>query len=322
MECIRNHLPYRRVKIMKLRILLILVIFSISGVASAETAKETLLQQSEATLPLDVEYRGAYIDATHKVLFYETGYLRQATLKDDFVSGEFTFEAGTEISFFEDGSIQTGYVKNDTEISNLVFIKGSKITFQSNGKVKAGNVRSGGRPDEKNLVLPIDMYVQFDNSGHVVSLRTLSVRDFKILDLSCASELSVVYDEIKQEYLKFKGTISKPQLVAVLTKSVNNFGQPIEVEPLIAPALSTFTLYIDNPIYAGGTQTYDYWKVNGSFTANGYNLGSNPQLIVRDMKLHGVQIFQDMILDGHKFKARDVITFNNAGKVNEPNVNM
>ncbi len=302
---------------MRKLILFLMIFVFVSGVSAEEERTKTKKRIISVNLLEDAVYRGAFIDSDANVFLYDTGHMKNARLKEDHAVNGVVFERGKDIAFYQNGSVWRGALRDEATIHDINFVKGSIIEFYPSGIVKKGTAKAGGNPGGLNLVLPIDMVLSFDRNGHVNSVSTDTVSSFNILGMPCTRKVRVIYDESTKKYKLFSGIVSKPIVIAALPTSMDNMGSPTSAEPIVAPTSSSFQLYLDNPVYASGQQSYDSWKTNKRIVINNYSF-DGPKLFVRDMRLVGVQVYKKTVLDGYEFKPLDVVTFNNIGKVNPP----
>ncbi|WP_438864256.1 hypothetical protein [Neptunicella sp.] len=274
--------------------------------------------QASATLAQDAYYNGAFIDADQTVTFHQTGHLASGLLKEDFNQQGYLFKAGTSINFFENGQVKAGTLSQQTKIDSTTFLANSYLVLWGNGQVSNATLKAGSKPENKNLTLPIDMEVQFNASGHMTSVTPFKVEVYRLFGKLLKGQSQLLYDESNDQYRLYKGTLAEAEIIASLANGVSAYGNATKAVAIIAPRNSTFSLYQTSGLNAGGQQPYDIYYLPGSLAINRYDFGENPAVYVRDMQLHGVQIQQDLRLDGFSYQAGQLILLDQKGKVVSP----
>lgn len=270
-------------------------------------------------IPTDAEYMGAKLSSAYKTTFYHNGQVKLATLAKNanYELNEFTFAADTEISFHRDGTVRSGYLKDEVTINDLTFQAGKKIAFHTNGRISDGHVKKGGVPNGKNLVLPVNMSLRFDEHGYVSSLESLNVGN--VLGVTSVSTIFVRFDHKSDEYKLIKGVAGVAQLVAVLPTKYDKNGELSGVVPVVAPSGSGYTF--DKNELTPQSNPVDRWFVPssaGPISINGYDFGFQPVLHIRNRTLVGVYVRKAITLDGHKFPKDFTVRFDRNGKVVKP----
>lgn len=299
---------------------LLFIVFSLyANLSAADTQEKVVESLTEigTTLPSDAEHYGALFDRTKPVLFYNSGRLGKGTLKNDYTVNGLVFAAGTDVNFYEHGSVSRGTLKNDAQYKSISIRKGM-ITLYQDGSILSCVVNVPFT--DRNLTISTaGSFVQFDREGRVVSVDNDNTMSYPLLGRTVFRQAELVLNLAKTEYILFSGTLALPTLVAVIPTKRNTFGHPIQGETVVVPAQSNFKIFTTNPIYSEGQQNADTYSVPGSLTISGNNFGSNyPMLLVRDMRVVGVQIRQDLMIQGRQYKANDVVVFDAFGRVSHP----
>lgn len=303
----------------KCKPLIFLLCFGMSCAVQALDSPRPLISSVISKLPAPAEYAGAFIDSNSDVKVYGSGRLESGVLKEDFQAGAALLSSGTKVTFYEDNRVLSGTLKNDTDIGGLKFLGGSAISFLQNGRVSGGTAKAGGTPDNANLLFPIDVNVAFDINSHVTLLtaRAGPGQAMSLLGMQVYDNIEVRFDEQAKRYRLFSGRNVRPQIVA-FAMTYSRSANPQSVEPIIAPAGSYFLLMASNPESQGGQANFDTWKVPGKFVLRDLDFGSYAILLVRDMRLIGVQVLQDIVISGKQYKVYDVIMLDPSGHIISP----
>ena len=268
-------------------------------------------------IPIDAEYNGILIDASKEVSIYYEGQLKSGFLKNDTAIEGVTYKAGSMLGLYSNGKVAVGRLKSEIKISGMSFKADTDIAFYPTGEISKGEVLAGATPNNKNLTLPKDLIVNFDKDGYATVIVS-ATGQFNILGTSIASNAEVVFDKSADIYRLQRGTTSIPKIIASLPTSLDSFGRPKLIEPIIAPANSSFLLQVDNPVYAGGENHFDIWNISGRLTLNGQNLGYNPKVLIKNMVILRLQNYEAITINGVQIKAGTWLLLDNVGKIYVP----
>lgn len=284
-----------------------LIAFCLISISTATSAQEV-------QLTTDAEYAGALLATGKPVSFYKSGRVSAGTLKKDFRSGPYVFQANSVIAFYEDGSVSSGVLAQPATDGRYSFVAG-KITFHPNGTVSFAKTPAG--LTDENLVVPVAANVGFDADGRISAFGTDVPQNVTVLNRSVATGngISFSYDKVGKRYFLLKGVVGDPQLIARVVTKFNPVGLPEAVLPIVAPYATGFSLFVPDATQAGGGRVHERWVLPNSFNLNGKNFGNGPTLLVRDMQLVGVQLAQAIVIDGIQYKAADVINLNIRGQI-------
>lgn len=255
-------------------------------------------------LPSDAEYMGALLDSSIPVGFYSSGRLHYGTLKADYQRDGMVFQSGTGINFFEDGGVLTATLKGDASSNGFTFAAGG-IRFFPDGRVNSGTLKSAAMA--QNLALQARFGIMLDQAGRVTQVDGGGLPKYPLLGRTLRGSAGVVFDPGSNLYQLASGTVAEPQLIARLIIRDSN-GQRIPV-PVLMPAFSTFRLRANDQ----SGNWYDWWVPPAGFQLAGHNFGHTPMVLIRDMRVLGVQIKQPLTIAGRQYNAGDTVWLNDAG---------
>ncbi|WP_416307750.1 hypothetical protein [Neptunicella sp. SCSIO 80796] len=274
--------------------------------------------QSTATLSQDAYYNGAFIDSEQNVTFYQTGLLAGGLLKENFNQNNLVFKSGSSINFFENGQVKAGTLLEESQTNGNALLANSYVVFWGNGQIRNATMKKDSTPENKNLILPVDMEVQFSSNGHITSVTPFKAENYRLFGKLLKGQAQLLYDETTNQYQLYKGTLAEAEIIASLANGVSAYGNTTKAVAVIAPRNSTFSLYQANSLYAGGQQSYDIYYLPDSLQINNYEFGDNPAIYVRNMQLHAIQVQQDVRLDGYQYQAGQLVLLDQKGKVVSP----
>jgi hypothetical protein len=249
------------------------------------------------------------------VAFHTSGRLFTGYLKADYVFNGATFEAGTLIRFNEDGRVQSGTLKADTAFGARTFLKGP-IEFYPNGAVQRGLVGAGFTDD--NLTIPLNAQITLAGNGRVTGISpTVNPPRYRLLGRTVRGDAGLAFDGNPGLYRLISSSAGEQMLIARFVAKRSQLGTPFAIVPVVVPVGTNFRLSTVDPAQIAGGQTNDIW-VPERFAFNGWEFGTNPRLFVRDMRLVGIQVTQNLTIGGHAFRAGRMVLFDDNGRIIPP----
>lgn len=289
-----------------------ILLFLISNIVQAQdlasygsTLNATTLNSQ---LSQDAYYGGAYISAEQPVTFYSSGQLAGGLLKADFTQNSYVFKQASAISFFENGQVKAGTLSKDLNKDHLKYMQGSYVLFWSNGQIRNATLLAASRPNNRNLVLPVDMEVQFNADGQLSSATPYKNVNYSVFDYLLKGQSQFVFDPASNQYFLYKGILAEARIIASVITENNN------AIAVIAPRNASFSLYQPNSVYIGAQQPYDSYFISDTFRLNGVNYGKNAILYVRHMLLKKIQPGEGGNYLGKDFKAGEIINIDGQGR--------
>jgi hypothetical protein len=262
-------------------------------------------------LTADAEHYGAYLDKNVNLSFYPTGELLSGFLKADYVDLKgASYPMGSSISFFRDGTVSLGTLKNPYRSGNFEYAPGP-VEFWQGGLVRKGRANN---PAHQNIAYAGQADITVNKDGTLSTIQAVSGPPLRLLNRTLQLQAVLQFDEASKAYRLVKGiTSGNDVLVALFPTSRPSSNQLAGTAiPVIVPKSTTFEL----PEFNG--KNYEAWRVNNQglpFSFNGWNFGTNPVLIVRDMQLIGVQVSQAVKLGEYQYQPLDIVYFDATGKI-------
>lgn len=265
------------------------------------------LGMAQFKLPVDAEYEGALLDSTQNIALYNSGHLRAAHLKADYVKNGITFEAGSIITFEANGTVLSGTIKDEVAIGKMIFIRGL-TTFYADGSIRTGRVKAGSI--DANLIIPVDSEVTLDSFGKVANVS--SGVKHRLLGMTVRGITALLFNRIENTYSLSIGNVGEAQLIAFLPTQRTEV-TIITAIPVVVPSGAQFDYRS-----ASSGRDGDIWIYPGNFQINNYNFGVTPQLHIKDFKLVGITIQQPLVIGNHQFQAGQKVRLDDVGKVLPP----